>query len=220
MATLSLLLTLLISGPVRAQTGPPLLPPPPGMDVPPPGGHPGGIDHMGAPGGEPITTRLAVSSLTGTEDLTLRAFARWGDQDLQTELTDDGSTPGDLPQDGIWVGVWTGPPVAAIDVRLVLERTAQPPMDVYQGLERISGPEDRLSWSLDLGSSTATTPKATRISAPYIARRLEEVDATSRVASYGWLLVLGVWVAWLGERRLSRARRSQRAESQRAELSP
>ena len=158
---------------------------------------------------EPITVRLAVSSLTGTEDLTLRAFARWGDQDLQTELTDDGSTPGDLPQDGIWVGVFTGPPVDAVFTRLVLERTAQPPLDVYQGLERLSGPEDRLSWSLDLGESSGAAPAATRISAPYIARRLEEVDATSMVASWGWLLVLGVWGAWLGERWLSRRQQAR-----------
>lgn len=177
----------LVSRPLAAQA-PERLPPLPGAAAP----------------GEPTTVRLSVSSLTGTEDLALRALVRWGDQDLQTELTDDGSTPGDLPSDGIWVGVLTGPPVDAVHLRLVLERTAQPPVEVYEGLEGVQGPEDRLSWSLDLGLASGEAPRATRISAPYIARRLQEVDARSAVASYGWLLVLGAWLSWLGERWLRR----------------
>lgn len=193
-ASLPLLLAL-ASGPLAARAPVPPGGLPAGV-VPGPGGPP--PPGMQGPG-EPTTVRLGVSNLTGTEELTLRALARWGDEDLQIELTDDGSTPGDLPSDGIWVGVLTGPPVDAVHLRLVLERTAQPPVEVYAGLEDIRAPEDRLSWSLDLGLQSGEAPRATRISAPYIARRLDEVDARSAVASYGWLLVLGAWLSWLGE---------------------
>jgi len=183
-----------------AEPAPPQQPVPPGHVGPLPG------DPTSGPAGEaPLTVRLAVSSLTGTEDLTLRAFARWGDEDRQLVLTDDGSTPGDLPQDGIWVGLWTGPTVDALHMRLVLERTAQPPLEVYQGLERVRGPEDRLSWALDLGATTGQLPEATRISAPYIARRLPETDATSMAASVGWLGFLGIWLAVWGDRRWGRS---------------
>jgi len=198
----SLLLLTVALGIVPAKAEP-AQPPPPAATAhlgPPPGAPP-----SEPASAAPLTVRLAVSSLTGTEDLTLRAFARWGSEDRQLVLTDDGSTPGDLPQDGIWVGVWTGPPVDALHLRLVLERTAQPPLEVYQGLERVRGPEDRLTWSLDLGSATGQPPAATRISAPYMARRLPETDATSMAASIGWLGFLGIWLAVWGDRRWGRS---------------
>lgn len=139
------------------------------------------------------TVRIDVSNMTGPADLTIRAMTRWGSADLAVALLDDGSGPGDMPLDGIWTGTLLGPPTDALDLVLILERTAMPPIEIAREQVAISDGE-RIAFQLDLDPV-----RARRAAAPLLTRRLPATDARSRAASIGWvafLLAVGAW--WLG----------------------
>lgn len=147
---------------------------------------------------EPQVVRFEVAAPGHAPALGLRVETTWLGEERALTLRDDGSTPGDAPGDGVFVGELSGEPVRALPVRLVLEGGGHRGVEVYAGLERVFQPADRLAWALSLGDA----PVATRVAAPYLARSGDSREVAWVAASIGWVCLLLGYVAWLLGRRL------------------
>lgn len=141
----------------------------------------------------PQTVRLQVATLRNLPTLQVTAETTWLGEERVVQLLDDGSAPGDSPGDGVYVGEWTGAPVRALPIRLLVQAPGQPRFEVYTGLERVMQPEDRLSFALELGDA----PRAQRVAAPYLARARDSREVSWVAASLGWGVLVFAWLAWM-----------------------
>lgn len=154
-----------------------------------------------APGAQPViaetpaaptaaehwTLRLTLATQAGAQDLRVSAQTTWLGEPRHLELSDDGTALGDVARDGIYVGVWTGPPVQALPIVLSAAAAGQSAPPVYQGTVEIQGPEDRLGWTLDAEG------RAQRRSFAASTWRSPGSEARAQTATLGWLgLLLGV----------------------------
>ncbi len=139
------------------------------------------------------TVRLEVATARGFPGLHIEASTTWLGEERTTVLLDDGSQPGDVPGDGLFVSTWSGAPVRVLPVRLTVSSDAHPPFEAYGGLERIVQPADRLAWALDIDE----TPTARRVAAPLLARPMEARELSGVAASLGWACLAFLYVVWL-----------------------
>jgi len=137
--------------------------------------------------------RLEVATLGTFPGLSVEAHTTWLGEERTLTLRDDGVIPGDVPGDGLFVGTWRGAPVRVLPVTLVVGSEVHAPFEAYAGLERITQPQDRLSWALDLDE----TPTARRVAAPLLARPMEARELSGVAASLGWMCLALLYVAWL-----------------------
>ena len=140
----------------------------------------------------PQALRVTVASATAGPGVTIEVRTTWLGEPRTMVLTDDGSQPGDTPADGVYAGEWTGDAVRILPITLV-QRGDSGEVILYDGLERVYQPADTLSFSL----TADDPPRAERVVAPYVARRVEARETARVAASVGWAILVFVYAAWL-----------------------
>ncbi len=137
--------------------------------------------------------RLEVATTRAFPGLEIEAHTTWLGEARVLPLHDDGQLAGDVPGDGVYVGIWTGAPVRVLAIQLQVATDAHSPFEAYGGLERIVQPTDRLAWALEMDE----TPTARRVAAPLLSRPTEARELSGVAASLGWACLAFLYVAWL-----------------------
>ncbi|MCB9761482.1 MAG: hypothetical protein H6739_16685 [Alphaproteobacteria bacterium] len=147
--------------------------------------------------------RIEIATAQANPEVRLEVRTTWLGEDRTLVLRDDGSSPGDVPADGLYVGAWTGDPVRVLPIRILATGGALSEAEVYAGLERIHQPADRLAYALAFGDN----PRAQRVVAPYLVRTLDARESSWVTASLGWAGLLFLYVVWLVGRAFPARRR-------------
>jgi len=143
--------------------------------------------------------RLEVDAAAVDPRLEVQVHALWLGAARSVTLRDDGSTPGDVAGDGVWLGELRGDPVSMLPLSLTVARGGAP-VTAWEGNEPIALGEDHLSWSLELGD----TPRAWRVAAAATSRSARAREAAAVTAPIAWACFVLIYVAWLVERALRR----------------
>ncbi len=130
------------------------------------------------------------ASLIGSK---VRVSTTWLGEDRAMDLVDTGPGSGGDPEDGLYVGDWSGAPVRVLPVRLTLQAPdgTLTPIALYN--EALDAETHELAYAIAGGD----TPSVRRVATAGSSRAAEIADLSSTAAALGWTgLVLG-WVAWL-----------------------
>lgn len=142
------------------------------------------------------TVRLEVASDWHPPGLRIEAETVWLGEARRVELRDDGTAPGDAPEDGVWVAEWAGDAVRLLPVRLFVAAEGVERVEVAASVEALATPEDRIVWVLGHDGE----PYARRAAAALRPREHQMAEATSLAAGFGWVGLLLVYVGWLSRR--------------------
>ena len=96
----------------------------------------------------PWEVRLEVAAPGHQEQARITVSGTWLGEERELQLADHGADPRDLPGDEVWFGAWQGPPVRSLPLQIEAQLPGRERAVVYEGTERIEGPEDRLTWEL------------------------------------------------------------------------
>ncbi len=147
--------------------------------------------------------KVRVEVVGGVEGESVRIYAdtTWLGEDRSLALTDDGSTPGDTPHDGVVSGEWTGAPVRVLPIRLTYAPSGadgeeETRVDIAAFLEPVDVSEDRLVYAIDWGAP----PTARRVAAALPPRAMNVADTAGVAAALGWTGLVLAYVAWLVRR--------------------
>jgi len=111
-------------------------------------------------------------------------------------LVDDGSAPGDVPADGLYVAQLSGDAVRMLALRLVVASPGEADTVAWEGVEDIRAEGDRLSFR------AVPDGRFQRVAGVAYARDPVHYEAASALAAAGWALVAFAYVAWLARERL------------------
>lgn len=140
----------------------------------------------------PQRVRLEVVAPAPMAEMRVQARAAWAGEDRTLELLDDGSGGDREAADGVWTGLWEGPPVQALALELVVtDRQGTHP--AWAGTEVIRRPDDALSWALHLGPPL----RAVRTAMPAPVARVAREESVQVVAAIGWAVVVLNVLGWL-----------------------
>jgi hypothetical protein len=137
------------------------------------------------------TQAVRVEVVAGRPDARIGVETTWMGEDRALALKDDGSTPGDLPGDGIFVGEWTGEAVRVLPVRLTVGDA-----EVAAFYEPLAAERDRLVYAVDW----TTPPRARRVAAALPPKTLDAANAAAAAAGIGWVGLVMAYVGWLVKR--------------------
>lgn len=127
-----------------------------------------------------------------TPDARIEVGVTWLGEERTLVLTDDGSTPGDAPGDGVRVGSTAGDAVRLLPVRVRVDGA-----QVWDGLEPLVLGENRVAFTIE----RSPAPWARRVVTAASSQAGEANRMAGRAAALGWMaLVLG-FVAWLARPR-------------------
>lgn len=143
-----------------------------------------------------VSLLLRVSALSPHPDLLVQADTTWLGQDQRLDLLDDGRGSDALAGDGIWTAQLRGPPVRLLPVRIRITRTGLPPVEAWEGIEKLSLDTDALDWALELDHP----PRARRVTAPGSVRQAAWREATAVGWGMAWMIAVFGLVAWLAGR--------------------
>jgi len=133
-----------------------------------------------------LTVELAVDRARAP--VTATVTTSWLGEPLHAALRDDGSTPGDVPGDFVYVGRLDGEPVRALDLVLAVDG-----VPVGEALVLPDGEHDRVSFVLDGAHARRAALAAT-------ATAVERRESVEVAAFFGWTLLLLVAVLGLAAR--------------------
>ncbi len=148
----------------------------------------------------PHVVRFEVGAPAADPQTRVHVTATWLGEERTVELVDNGTAPGDVAGDGVWVGQLSGEPVSLLPLEMWVQRGGDR-TEAWAGVEPVAQGEDRLTWALDLSGE----PRATRVSAPATARRARASEAADAMAPVAWACFVLIYVAWLVERSLREA---------------
>lgn len=143
--------------------------------------------------GDPVTVRIRVHAPDVPATGRLVARTTWLGEDLAIRLTDDGTTRGDRPNDGVYVGWTSGDTVRVLPLELVLESADGTPTSLAGFNEPLDDGANDLAYAVTFAPQLSVR----RVAAAWSSRTAETADLAVAGASLGWTGLVLAYVGWL-----------------------
>lgn len=147
------------------------------------------------PAAEAWEVILEVAAPGQAEQARIVVTGSWLSEERRVQLVDHGADPRDRAGDQVWFAAWSGQPVRYLPVRIEAEAPGHARAVVYEGTERVEGPEDRLTWELVEEDGRLV---ALRVARPRVGLLAPLRDERVRVLAAGlWALLVLNLAGWL-----------------------